>query len=46
MKQQDSYSALVDFHKQGNTDKDTVLTDLDEIRTASVEITAQALRNI
>jgi len=46
MKQHDSFSALADFHKQGNAGDDLVLSTLDEIQTASVEVTAQALRNI
>lgn len=46
MKQDDSFSELTDFHKQGKTDNDTVLSNLDEIKSACVTVADQALRSI
>ncbi|MFW2372642.1 MAG: hypothetical protein ACN4GM_05925 [Gammaproteobacteria bacterium] len=46
MKQHDSFSELADFHKQGKADDDLALTNLDEIKIASINVADQALRSI
>lgn len=46
MKQHESTSELSDFHKQGNVDEDMLLSSLDEIKAANIDVAELALRSI
>lgn len=46
MNQQDAFKPLADFYKQGKADEDRPLNSLEEIHSAILEVSAQALRSI